>query len=459
MIQNTLCTQLMNDINEVKLSLAQAKLMLLESLTVGNEIEGHLIMKDGQLLLGTKAGIKLPISLCEGEIQLGELLKLQIITKNEEGLVLKTIPQPNIQEAEMPKELLSKEMPTKDMVQKVAEDFKLPKEPGIKQCIDYMLEKQLPLERQDILKTYYLHKSVKLPLPVCVNILEKQGSLKEPLMRLLTEAKESGITTLINQVGTLLREGEFADKDYRKLLEVFDRKNILLPDETSKTLTAKSQGDEIGKGVAIQQKQTIFEMKDMLFKLFEKYTQVSYDELQKIPPQQRGESLQKMAVLEEVITILEQSTLSKESKIEFPIIKETHQQLMQLQNEGEMLLLPFHYKEQVKDVEVYMFKPKKSKSMKKRELYVVVALDMPMLEHLEIHVHQLEKGLTLEVQVAHQKLQKYLAKHMLSLVSQLGELGYDVMSSNVSIKSENLATVIKPEVEQKQILKGFDYKI
>ncbi|MGL4738557.1 MAG: hypothetical protein ACRCW2_13985 [Cellulosilyticaceae bacterium] len=411
------------DLSQIKLQMMQMNKALLEKLLVGSEIEGQLMTKDGQLLLDTKAGIKLPISLCQGDAQLGELLKFVVMSKGDQGIVLQVIPAEQVEQvAKEPKEL----------AQKVMEDLNLPKGETTKSLIEGFVEKQLPLDRGELLKSFYIHKQIKLPVPVIINLLETQGGLQERELRDFQVLRDlGGKTAFLSQLTQVIATADLPKETYRQL-------SVLL-------------GGQVTRGEAANAITPLqFEPQEMMTPLaqnkwlaveIEKKVMTFYETLKELPEAERGKYLKEAVPLQEVISkileTLEEVPLPKETRQVLETLKESTAQFHHMQHQGQMFCMPFHYKEQNKDVEVYLFKPKKKHPKAQKELYVVIALDMPALEHLEVHIHQIEKELVIGMEVSNMQVQKHFSRYMEQLSGVLGEVGYTVKQMKVSIKVES----------------------
>lgn len=439
------------DLSEMKLQMMQMNKMLLESMMIGSEIEGHLMIKDGQLVLDTKAGIKLPISLCcravqmpthvpqpesisvprallfcEGDINLGELLKFLVIEKTNEEFKLQLIPREDGDLAPLQ---------TKELTHKVIEDLNLPRDEVSKALIEGFVEKQFPLERSVLLKSFYIHKMIQLPVPVIINFLETKGELKEAFLKPLQEIRANGgKTVVVSQVTQLIQSLDLSKETCYRLL------NVLGVDQIESIAQS-------------------FKLRTWIIQLIEENMSTSYERLKKLPETERGKMLQQSPELEKIVEILEEVGLPKEAKMAVATIKENLNQLNNLQDQGQMLCMPFNYKEHLQDVEVYLFKPKKKHPKSNQELYVVVALDMPALDQVEIHIHQVEKALMIGIQVCDIKVQKHFQKHMMRLGGELEKLGYVVKQVAVSIKQDHEDQIPIKQFASAQISKSFDYKV
>lgn len=427
------------DLSEIKIQMMQMNKVLLEKLTVGSKIEGQLMTKDGQLLLDTKAGIKLPISLCQGNVQPGEWLRCIVLSKTDEGIILQVIPKR--QELEAIQE-------PKALVQKVIEDLQLPEDEVTKMLVDGFVEKQLPLERSELIKSFYIHKQIQLPIPVIINLLESKGELKESVLRTFQVINEQGgKSNILKQLGELIQKCELSKVTCEQLVEVLGQ------DEAFE----RGRQQQVSQWLEQKEGLTLPQLRIWVMTQLEKKLVTFYETLKVLPESERGQYLREAAEIQKVIKILEEADLSPEIKGSLESLKEQITQINQIQGQGQMYLMPFNYQERTQDVTLYLFKPKKKHPKAQKELYVVIALDMPALEHIEIHLHQIEKELMLGIQVQDAHIQKYLKQHILQLSASLEQLGYTLKQVDVAIKQDT-QQLMKQFVGM-QGSSSFDYKV
>lgn len=469
MIENTVYTQLMNQISQMKLTKAQLKQMLLQQLQVGNEIEGQLIEKEGQLLLKTKLGIQLPISLFGEEIEPGVTTTLEVVANDEKGVVLKPVEQ-----AELPSQMEGKEV-----TKQVIKQLQLPENDVIKESIHCFIEKQMPLDRQLLLKNYYLNHQTQIPAPVLVNILERTGVLRDSVIQPMGDVKDMGKATLIDHLTEFIKTQELPKETLIQLAKYIETKGYVdlgnIMEEPVSNMAREEKVQSEGRlqieealqteGIpktknmtSIIKEPSILLLKDFITRGIKEIVQVDLENLKSLPVNERGEHVKIEHALEEIVQMIEEGVKTPSIKVQLEPIKESVQQFNFLQQQGDMLVLPFVYKEQVKDAEIYFFKPKKNNKGIKKQNYIVVALDMPSIKHVDMHIRQDAKKLTIAIEVENEAIREHMQMHMEKLMAMVGELGYEILQSSCMVKRERESMTLASIKEEKETM-GIDYKV
>ena len=79
-------------------------------------------------------------------------------------------------------------------------------------------------------------------------------------------------------------------------------------------------------------------------------------------------------------------------------------------SQGQYYCFPLQIKEHQTSGELYFFKPKKQKKSGQngQGMYIVLALDMPSLKHIEVHLEEKKEQLELKIKVANTQILKQI---------------------------------------------------
>lgn len=454
------------------------KTLLLEQYKEGSSLEGTLNKIESGYVLELPSGICIPVSILD-KVEIGKLLKF-IVQNNIEGKLHLTLAQSSNQ----------------DIIKKVMENLKLPQSQEMDRCVTQFMEKNLPLSKESINQTYYLHKHYKIPTEVIINMLAKSSPISSKALESFNYLKNHGIEDLMGQIkSTLLEEQDIVRqlKIINVLLEQLDEMTIkefikehvhqehtyprlnkedkeLIIKEILQQLEPIVEQAEGMKGIVewqkINQLMKIIPLlgdkinspeigiRELIEKLYDCINYVG----DKVSSQHMRENiLEKGKLLSRLIEKLGEQILEAFSPQEQDMIKESLKALHRLSRDGEYFIFPFIYHQQVNRGEAYFFKPSRKQPKVKEHTYIVVALDMEYLKHIEVHINKIDRQISLHIVTESQEIQSYVVSQMEKLVVVIQQMNYQVDKCSYSIKEEKSLTV--PKYEASNNIKTFDMKI
>ncbi|OON96283.1 MAG: hypothetical protein ATN36_05850 [Epulopiscium sp. Nele67-Bin005] len=129
-----------------------------------------------------------------------------------------------------------------------------------------------------------------------------------------------------------------------------------------------------------------------------------------------------------------------------------------LQNDGQYYMISPMLHENIKKGEIHFFDPQKNpRSKQEGGLYIVVALDMGALEHIQLHIHKNSKDLSIQFLVEAPEIRNFIQGHMPKLLDGIKSLDYSVSSIHVDVAKEALQ--VEKTVAKTLQSDGFDFKI
>ncbi|ONI47713.1 hypothetical protein AN644_04160 [Candidatus Epulonipiscium fishelsonii] len=98
-----------------------------------------------------------------------------------------------------------------------------------------------------------------------------------------------------------------------------------------------------------------------------------------------------------------------------------------LQQDGHMHMIPPMFHEHIEKGQIHFFEEaKKQKDTKKKGMYVVVALDMNYMNHIQLHVHKNDKQLNMQILVENNDIKQFLQPYLSTLTSFINDMGYNL---------------------------------
>ncbi|OON99609.1 MAG: hypothetical protein ATN35_11750 [Epulopiscium sp. Nele67-Bin004] len=139
------------------------------------------------------------------------------------------------------------------------------------------------------------------------------------------------------------------------------------------------------------------------------------------------------------------------------VAREKTEVMVKLQQDGQFNLLSPMLHHQLENGSVHFFEPKGSNGKNDQGLYIVIALDMVALEHIQLHIHKVDKDLNIHLFVENKEIQSYLQPHLTQLIKIADEEGYKI--SGISIDTNNKEETPSINLQAMANISNFDFKI
>lgn len=468
---------------------------ILSDIKIGDILKGSLTkLENGQTILLREDGAPIPVKL-QGMAIFNKQLALEVI-QNDGGQVLL--------------KLLQGESNLSELLQnKIIKELDLPETDGMRQLIETFLAKQVPLQREGLLKQYHMSQNFRIPAEVLTNLSEKAGGVSLQEVKDLYEMKQTNLEQALDDISDLIREvknGELV-KDISNVLEKYLGKNIfnnvlkqsgianmetsfiqdLARPEVVDTKENMGQAEVMVKEEDVL-KSTIKEMlsdyqkegqsrdgivsKDELLRQFTpnqwekvgKFIKSSILETLTVNTVRLRETTEESKhienankVLKDILRILESAKLPEKCSESLKQLEETVQVLNKFNVQGEYYFFPLTLPQGEGRGELYFFKPKRKTNDESKHLYVVLALDLPQLKNIEIHIRQEKESLLLHFKVKEEGILKFLETHLKDLKHLMGQTKFNIDEMAVSlIETKSLGSILAPEETS---LSHMDFKI
>lgn len=483
MINQTFIHTKLHSANSYAALTEQAKAALLTSksqlgLNVGDLLEGNLVKVENKFFLRELVTGQLFATNLIDEHLLGQLLKFEV--KGYEGTKLLLA-------------LSESTMSQNTLIEQAMDTLDLPREEGIKQLIKAFTDAELPLQKEPILQTYRLQQVTELPgqaflnilkyhqgntyapsnIPIGHETLKQMGNYKEDVLKeVLDQTLEAYSRTIeenkpmANKTGVLQ---SFLKGIQQTLPETVFK--AVLQNLMSETGILKEEGhtqlDKVSTSKLIEtlvKQLDEMPLDESLKKCLKACFTLDSNTLRQASKQAKGLKDTVLFKEEEIVKVLvkEMKQLSGNSQGLEKMLNELEEQLLihhKLKEEGQYYTFPFMSELGEAKGKVYFYKPYKNKQKQDKSLYTVIALEMPTLKEIEVHIHQIDKNLRLDFYTELEAAKKLIEAEGYRLLEPLGKLGYQVEHISFAKKEDREVIALQSEEKDLPLPTGFDYHI
>lgn len=477
---------------------------LLSDIKIGDILKGSLTkLENGQTVLMQEDGKSIPVKLQDMAI-FNELLTLEVMQKDEGQVVLKLL-QSGLQAGG-------------SLQDKIMNELDLPKTDGMRQLIETFLAKQMSMQREGLLRNYHISQSFEIPAEVLTNLNEKSSTISLQEVKDFNMMRQDNLGQVATQIADMVSEIQSLElaQSVSKTLDTYLNEKEVCEIATQCGLQKAFIGNETQHSDGLYTMQNIKEKVQtsvdnksiqMLFKEEAVTLKAVVEAIIKgkvkdvnlsaqiisavrvngedIPREwERLGKLIKAAILKTVavnVKALEQdSTLAKHiengQKVLKEILKdlegmklpqkyeaalkqveENVQILSKFNMQGEYYFFPIHLPQGEGKGELYFFKPKKKSPEEKQHLYIVLALDLPKLKNIEVHIRQEKEELFLHFKVKEEEILKLVQDHLQQLKKLMRTTRFNLDEIEVSlIETKKLNDKLVEEIPH---LSQMDFKI
>lgn len=442
-------------------------LVALSKIQVGDLLKGKILLEQEKTFLKLESGLKLLAHLPK-DLSMHQLLDFIVVGKERQQLIL-----------ELATKLGGEEKSLSTLPDEVIKGLGLKESPEMKELVGQFISKQLPLVREQLLQVYHLAKNYHLPTEILTNFASKQEIPKEKEFQLLSIVRENYLMELGHQVEDLLegmdlKQHNTLAKNLLTSLEPKVAREVLL--EVMKSVSDENQPQLEENGKWQNSVKTAEEMKDILIKiletvppdklkklnklLIEKQVTVDLEQIKEGKFEEIGKLTESTANLKKVLTTLEESIQNDQGKAQVQKLESTLQVLEKFNMEGQYFCFPLRLKNQETSGELYFFKPKKNKNQQSQGMYIVLALDMPALRKIEVHLVEKAQQIRLKLKVENEEIKEQFALAREELMKKLND--HESMIEQIDI--EILSDMKKEDVEvntevEQSLLSHLDFKV
>lgn len=440
-----------------KAAFINKKHAFLKTLAIGDLLEGTLKQDEyNNLVLQLKQGINLKVAI-EGPMVHHQNQRFIVEGVKDQCIAIKVKPE-------------------QPLLEKACISLNLPQDETLKACVGHFLEEALPLERQLILNTYYVHKKTHIPFNVLTHLIETHQSNLKPLLDVFKVLTNKPLQQVAGEIQELLVTNfkENTNTHYNTQFQLFKHTfEMLTQKERSNVLTTLTNNHN-DLPEAMKKEWRLGEPTTISYTYFKEHQNqlghcfnTVFDEVFKwdkeklLDVAKNTASFKESGLWQSYDTLLTYTkklqTLALPDSVK-ETLKHVYEPLCQqgkLLNEACYFSLPFCIQEEKKDATLYFCKPKKKHhSIKQTDYLAVLHLDLNHLNTLEVSIHQKDTRLEVDFFVANEGVYRFLSKKVDVLNSQLQHLNYETVTCRCYLKETAPST--KPQVVE---VTGLDLKI
>ncbi|ONI48163.1 hypothetical protein AN643_03000 [Candidatus Epulonipiscioides saccharophilum] len=418
-------------------------------------ISGSLSRENSKTFLSLPNGDKIEVKL-QADMPLGRLMSFAAFKSPSGEIILK----------------LSDSTKNVIMLDSLVKNFNLPDTDQIRELINLFMNKSLPLNRQELIKANFNSSNFNIPTHTITNLLAKSISLSPEQLLIAKDLINSGLLPLAKDISNAI-VFNLDDANKQKILDFINRFNPAnlgtesdlrypanLGSESDLRYptnlgTASNLSSPANLGSAINLNSVANLSQTDLANLVS-------DFLLGLP---LNSSSQHLAInnnaLQDFIDLVALLNLDnvREDPSQ-PTIQERLDVLSKLESADFELLSPMLLSNLLNgSVHFFNEKPNSSNASKKSNgLYIVVALDLANLDHIEFHIHKFDKLLDIQIYVANIDLKKFLSSFSHSFSFIADECGLKI--NNFFIDSIEQKHEINPKLkEQRSFSSNFDFRV
>ena len=389
----------------------------LSKIQIGDLLQGQVVLDGEQVMLKLSSGLKLLASL-PADVELNKELDFLVVGKECQHLILELAQTPKDE-----KNMIS-------IVDQAIHDLGINDTSEMRQVIEQFVAKQLPLVKKQLMQLLNFSKNYDIPREALTNLVSQKQVPQQDDLELLTTLKKQGTKALMPMFDDLIetlspKQSNELVRAFFELLNPHEVKGILLQqipllqDEEGVLKQAILSETEEGKW------QYIFN------KLFDEVLQYwSHDQLNKLSKALIHESLMvhlksiengeeseiekitKLDIrLKQIVKAIKEVTKENNEKTYVKPLESTIEVLEKYKMHGQYICFPLQLKEHHTMGELYFFKPKKWKTGQVQGLYIVLALNMPALNKVEVHLVEKSGQVNSKIKVENEIIKKQLMEY------------------------------------------------
>ena len=424
MINDLASSKLRQNINQhletsevINRSHAKEVIVALSKIQTGDLLQGQVVLDGEQVMLKLSSGLKLLASL-PADVELNKELDFLVVGKECQHLILEL--------AQTPKD----EKNMTSIVDQAIHDLGIKDTSEMRQVIEQFVAKQLPLVKEQLIQLLHFSKNYDIPREALTNLVSQKQVPQQDDLELLTTLKKQGTKALMPMFDDLIET--LSPKQSNELVRAFFE--LLNPHEVKEILLQQIPLLQDEEGVlkqAILSETEEGKWQYIFNKLFDEVLQYwSHDQLNKLSKALIHESLMvhlksiengeeseiekitKLDIrLKQIVKAIKEVTKENNEKTYVKPLESTIEVLEKYKMHGQYICFPLQLKEHHTMGELYFFKPKKWKTGQVQGLYIVLALNMPALNKVEVHLVEKSGQVNLKIKVENEIIKKQLMEY------------------------------------------------
>ncbi|OOB77560.1 MAG: hypothetical protein BEN18_01810 [Epulopiscium sp. Nuni2H_MBin001] len=418
-------------------------------------IEGSLNNENGKTLLELANGSKMEVKLA-GELPMGKFMAFNVSTSQDGDIILRPHNGNNQPNA-------TAEHNTQQLTEQVIGRLNLPNSEEMRACVEGFMSRSMTLDKQELLKANFTVQKFDLPVEVVTNLLEKATTLTPEELEIAQQLKNEGVTVMSDKLIDI-SANQLNDEGKQQMLEFINTKTTQENSQSQPQSQPQTQSQALPEQSQLNienqaNKTPIINIEEVITKELTKL--LLGEEIQNLNPKEAIENM--LGNFKEVAQTLEEIVEKDESLKNSPVkqdvetAKQTVEVASKLQEDGGFNMLSPLMHHQLENGSVHFFEPKNGGGGRgSTGLYIVIALDLEALSHVQLHIHKVDKDLNIQMYVEDEKIKSYLSAHASGLMKVAYEAGYNI--SQISIDAINKEEIPKVSIPV-NTTHNFDFRV
>ena len=453
-------------INAVQNELNKQLMVVLSKIQIGDIVKGKLLQLEGQTRLQLQNGMQLSAQ-CLEEVVSDKLQDFLVIGKSRQHLDLQLVKPSTTIEGGL-------------LVDQAALELGLKPNEATREAITKFMAKQLPLAKQQLVQVLQFAKALDIPPEATTNLLSHQHILLEEEAQLMATFKgnegewiESELLAVLehlpeDQKGSFIRSFTqlFEPKEILKHLQhqgiLKESADFIYPTPQEEgTLLVKENEIEGQKDRLLDQRAPLSPIEEETLvreylanrplkeikKLFRSMVKERITlQLDKGNELHEVEKLSRSAeMIKKVAEQIKQADLEGVDQSKLQQLEKMGEVVEKYNMEAQYFCFPMQVKGKNAEGELYFFKPKKNKKHAENGMYIVLALTMPHLNKIEVHVKEQGEKVNLRLKVKEPMIKALIESHQSDLKKLMDETAFtlDNMSCELMEDGEKTPTFSK----------------
>ena len=439
-------------------------MVYLSKVQVGDLLKGQLISEDGQTMLRLPNGMKLLANCLDPAVS--EKLQEFIVTgKSRQHL-----------ELQLKDGLDLSQGTATNLVEQAVKEIGLDDQPLTKEAMAKFMAKQLPLAKQQLAQVLQFAKCLEIPTEATTNLLSNHQLLSHEEGKMIASYKANGGEGISQQLGDILkgvpgeakealidvlkqsftskeiitfleREGQLKGDEKAQMgdLQPTEQEAFIQPEKkaaiASGQETSHFKGSEFLKQLGEEQLLSKFfegkaaqDIKDILKGMVKERLTVTIDTLS---DEKEIEKLDKAAeMIKKVTARLKEAEMQGVDQNKLEQLEKMGEAIQKYNTEAQYFCFPMQINGKEAEGELYFFKPKKKKKDGSSGMYIVLALNMPHLNKVEVHLKENVNKVDLRLRVKEKGIKELVEQHSRQLHELLEDTAFELGSMSCELIEE-----------------------
>lgn len=418
-------------------------LVLLEKIQLGDRVTGQIIKQNDRTYMRLENGMMIAAS-CK-ETLLDHTAREFIVTAKTRCHLEVT---PFRQEESKEKQ---------DFIEKAVIQLGLERNELTKQVLMRFIEKQLPLTKEQLTQVIKIGQYLEFPVEPLVNLLARQETVSLKEVQLMMNLKKEGFTDFFTNIKKAIDDLP----ENTALIESSIEEGITFQNETESSMQSGLNKEELyklleapslsDKKIGDLRGEELTQTKEILLNLLKDKMTLNLDSEEL---EGQVEKIFKVAkMIKQTIEQLRTNGVDEVENEKIQSLEQFGQLIEKYDTQAQYFCFPLQIREQRGEGELYFFKSKKNKKDNTSGIYMVLSLNMPALNKIEIHLKQTFQKIDLTFKVDDEPIKELIENHKETLRQLMEMTSFPLENIKCELNTEKCRV---QSFEEREVLSGID---